>query len=195
MFRVNPAWAWAWAWACDAMRYDPTTAPGIHPQGVARLASGCSAGPCVCVERVRAGTGGPLMAVANGRGGARGTCRGGQALMFQNGETREDMALQRPWPRRSVAPAWRGSAQRFTSCPSRPGSGARGWPAQQFTRTWLSRRLAGRRGSGLRGLSALHPSLPTDRSTACLIIISGCRTCRFPCSLPYSRVATSPFVA
>jgi hypothetical protein len=176
------------------MRCDPTTASGIHPQGVARLASGCSAGTSVCVERVRAGTGGPLMAVANDRGGARGTCRGGQALMFQNGETREDMALQRPWPRRSVAPGWRGSAQRFTSCPSRLGSGARGWPRQQFTRTWLSRRLAGGERP-LRPFPALHPFLPTDRSTACLIIISTCRTCRFPCSPPYSRVATSPFVA
>jgi hypothetical protein len=162
------------------MQCDPT-ASGIHPQGAARLAGGCSAGTCVCVERVRA-HGQALVAVANDRGGARGTCRGGQALMFQNGETREGMALQRPWPRRSVAPGWRGSAQRFTSYPSRLGSGARGWPTQQFTRTWLFRRLAGGERP-LRPFPALHPSLPTGRSTACLIIISTCRTCRFPCSL------------
>jgi hypothetical protein len=148
------------------MRCDPTTASGIHPQGAARLAGGCSAETSVCVERVRAGTGGPLVAVANDRGGARGTCRDGQALMFQNGETREDMALQRPWPRRSVAPGWRGSAQRFTSCPSRLGSGARGWPRPLFTRTWLCRRLAGRRGSGLRGLCGLSQlcTLPFSRT-------------------------------
>jgi hypothetical protein len=161
MFRVNPACAWAWAWACDARRCDPTTASGLHPQGVARLAGGCSAGTSVCVERVRAGTGGPLMAVANGRAGLAVPAEADKRSCFKTARR------ERTWPSRGRGPGDplrpAGEVQHSVSRLARRGLGQAPVVGRGSNSRGLGFLAAWQAGNGLRGLSQLC-TLPFPRT-------------------------------